>query len=586
MKGVRGTFTGYWAASASGFIIADAIGKILTADSKGGIMKKRGMTRREFMKTSGLVAAGTAVAGAGLGLTGRPAWAKKKNNVIVGMTQEPVQFNPLLYVNSGTEEVPEACMFDALWDVNEKGEFIPNLAARVPTLENGGISKDGRVWKIELKKGVKWQDGKPFTAKDVKFTYETIVNPKVAIRSRTGFDMISDFRIIDDYHVEIDIAKPFVPFAWAWQKMHIVPEHLLAKVKDINTAPYNSHPIGTGPYKLVKRVAGSHMIYKKNPDYHRGTPAIDMVIHKFVPDQTVLYTQFKTGEIDVLGLHGVPPERFEESRHLSGKDALETPAPWVEFIYFNCGKPQFKEKVVRQALYLAVDKEKWIKDIYYGLPPRTLSYLHPTHWAYNKNLKDPGHDPKKAAEMLEGAGWKKGPDGIRQKNGVKLKFSMSTTAGSKAREQAEAMVQANWREIGVHMEIKNMPASVVWGEYTTKSQFDTLMVGWEPTVGMDPDYTARCHSKQIPVKDGVGSNYVQYQNPQLDKLLEEGVIISDMQKRKAVYDKIQEILLDEVPFAPIFAYVFMYGKKSNLKGYEINPYVTDITWNIQDWRWV
>ena len=511
--------------------------------------------------------------------------AAAKKSVIVGMTQEPVNFNPLLYVNSGTEEVPEACMFDALWDINEKGEFVPNLAVKVPTLENGGISQDGKVWKIELKKGIKWHDGAPFTAKDVEFTYQTIINPKVAIRSRSGFDLISQFKIIDDYNIEIHMSKPFVPFAWAWQKMHIVPAHILSKEADINTAPFNTQPIGTGPYKLVKRVAGSHMVYKRNMDYHRGAPAIETVIHKFVPDQTVAYTQFKTGEIDVFGLHGVPPVRYEEARKLPGKDALETPAPWVEFIYFNCGKPQFKEKVVRQALYYAVDKEKWIKDIYYGLPPRTLSYLHPNHWAYNQNLKDPGYNPEKAAAMLEAAGWKKGADGIREKNGVKLKFTMSTTAGSKAREQAEAMIQANWKDIGVAMEIKNMPASVVWGEYTTKSQFDTLMVGWEPTVGMDPDYAARCHSKQIPAKYGTGSNYVQYENPELDKLLEGGVLISDMEKRKAVYHKIQEILHEDVPFAPIFAYMFVYGKNSALKGYKINPYVTDITWNIQDWSW-
>ena len=516
--------------------------------------------------------------------TDQPVWAAKKS-VIVGMTQEPVNFNPLLYVNSGTEEVPEACMFDALWDINEKGEFVPNLAVKVPTLENGGISQDGKVWKIELKKGIKWHDGTPFTAKDVEFTYQTIINPKLAIRSRSGFDLISEFKIIDDHNVEIHLSKPFVPFAWAWQKMHIVPAHILSKEADINTAAFNPHPVGTGPYKLVKRVAGSPMIYKRNMEYHRGAPAIETVIHKFVPDQTVAYTQFKTGEIDVFGLHGVPPVRFEEARKLPGKDALETPAPWVEFIYFNCGKPQFKEKVVRQALYYAVDKEKWIKDIYYGLPPRTLSYLHPNHWAYNQNIKDPGYNLEKAAAMLDDAGWKKGADGIREKNGVKLAFTMSTTAGSKAREQAQAMIQANWKEIGVAMEIKNMPASVVWGEYTTQSQFDTLMVGWEPTVGMDPDYAARCHSKQIPAKYGTGSNYVQYENPELDKLLEEGVLISDMEKRKAVYQQIQDILHEDVPFAPIFAYMFMYGKNSALKGYKINPYVTDITWNIQEWHW-
>lgn len=121
-------------------------------------------------------------------------------------------------------------LLDALWDINEKGRFIPNLAARVPTLENGGISEDGTVWKIELKKGVKWHDGKPFTAKDVEFTYKTIVNPKIAIRSRSGFDLISDFKILDDHNVEIHLSKPFVPFAWAWQKMYVVPEHILAKV--------------------------------------------------------------------------------------------------------------------------------------------------------------------------------------------------------------------------------------------------------------------------------------------------------------------------------------------------------------------
>jgi peptide/nickel transport system substrate-binding protein len=275
-------------------------------------MSRKEITRRQFIKTTGTVAAGVALAGTAGLVTPRSAWAKK-NSVIIGMTQEPVNFNPLLYVNSGTEEVPEACMFDALWDVNEKGQFIPNLAVKVPTLENGGISADGKVWKVELKKGVKWHDGAPFTAKDVEFTYKTIVNPNVAIRSRSGFDLISEFKIVSDYNVEIYLSKPFVPFAWAWQKMHIVPAHVLSKVPDLNTAAYNTNPIGSGPYKLVKRVAGSHMEYKKNPDYHRGAPTIDSVIHKFVPDQTVLYTQYKTGEIDVMGLHGTPPDRFEEA---------------------------------------------------------------------------------------------------------------------------------------------------------------------------------------------------------------------------------------------------------------------------------
>ena len=131
-----------------------------------------------------------------------------------------------------------------------------------------------------------------------------------------------------------------------------------------------------------------------------------------------------------------------------------------------------------------------------------------------------------------------------------MKFTCSTTAGNPSRQNCQQLFQQNWKKIGVEMEIKNMPASVVWGEYTIKSQFDTLLVAWEPTVGMDPDYTARCHSKFIPAKAGSGSNYVQYENPELDALLDLGVTQTVTAERKATYAKIQEILLRDVPFAP------------------------------------
>ena len=158
----------------------------------------------------------------------RPAYGQSLNRdrVIVGMTQEPVQFNPLLWVNAGTENVPESCMFDALWDVNEKGEFIPNLAATVPSGENGGISADGLVWKIELRPDVKWTDGQKFSAKDVEFTYRKIIDPSIAIRSRSGFDLIKNFKVVDDTHIEIELSKPYVPFLWSWQNMHIIPEEV------------------------------------------------------------------------------------------------------------------------------------------------------------------------------------------------------------------------------------------------------------------------------------------------------------------------------------------------------------------------
>jgi peptide/nickel transport system substrate-binding protein len=187
--------------------------------------------------------------------------------------------------------------------------------------------------------------------------------------------------------------------------------------------------------------------------------------------------------------------------------------------------------------------------------------------------------------MLDEAGWRVGADCIRAKDGVKMQFTMSTTAGNRTREGCQALFQQDWKKIGVAMEIKNMPASVVWGEYTTKSQFDTLLVAWEPTVGMDPDYTARCHSKQIPVKDGAGSNYVQYQNPELDRLLELGITQSEQAERKETYAKVQQILLDEVPFAPQGGSIEGDLKKKGLMGVKPNQYVTSYSWNVHEWGW-
>lgn len=530
------------------------------------------------------------IAGAGaLGLAAanlpREALAQSRDRIIVAMSQEPVQFNPLLYVNSGTENVPEACMFDALWDVDETGRFVPNLAVEVPSRENGRVSADGLVWKIALKKGVTWSDGKPFTAKDVEFTYRTIMNPAVAIRSRVGFDLIKNFKVVDDLNVEIELSKPFTPFLWAWQSMHIVPEHILGAEPNINTAKFNSEPIGTGPFVLKNRVAGSYMIYERNPNYHRGPAKVRQIVHKFVPDLLVMYSQMKTGEIDYLGLQGIPGDRWTEAKALPNVTFVPLPQPWVQFIYFNCGKPQFADAKVRKALYIALEMDKSLKDIYFGTYPRTLSYLHPTHWAYNHALKEETANPTLAAKMLDEAGWKPGSDGIREKEGVRMAFTMSTTAGNQARQGCQALFQQNWKAIGVDMQIKNMPASVVWGEYTTKSQYDTLLVAWEPTVGMDPDYTARAHSKMVPLKTGQGSNYTQYANAEVDALLEKGITTTDEAERKTLYARIQEILLDEVPFAPQGATQQGQAYKKGMSGVKPNPYVVDATWNIQDWGW-
>jgi peptide/nickel transport system substrate-binding protein len=546
------------------------------------------LSRRDLLRLGGLAglawpAAGSATGLASLVLSGGAARAAVAGQCVVGVTQEAVNFNPLLYVNTGVETSVEFIVFDSLWKIDEAGKFIPNLAAEIPTAENGGISKDGLTWTIKLRSDVSWHDGTPFTADDVAFTLDVLMNPKVAVRSREGHEHVAHYAAKDPHTIEITLKDTFAPYLVSWQKTSLIPKHLLAGVPDINTAPFNTNPVGTGPFKFKERVAGSYISFEPNPKYHGGAPKLTSLVQKYVPDQQTLYAQFQTSEVDVYDNQGIPPLLYQRAKTLPGSKILLCPNPFVEFIYFNCGKPQFQDKRVRKALYMAVDRKGWIEAVYYGVPVPTLSYLPPSHWAYNKNLVDPGYDAKKATALLDEAGWKVGSDGVRAKDGVRLAFTMSTTAGNKSREQAQQLVQQNFKKINVEMTIKNMPASVVWGDYTIKSEFDTLMVAWDALLYPDPDYGDRIRSTAIPAKGGSGSNYVQYENKEIDELCTKGVAATDQAERKAIYDRIQEILLDEVPFAPFFSYQMIAGVKDRLHGYVANPYVTSNAWNTADW---
>lgn len=526
--------------------------------------------------------------GSGIGLGSlvgpRTASGAPAGVVIDAFTQEAVNFNPLLYINTGVETAVEYSVFDALWKIDPQGQLIPNLATEIPSLENGGISKDGLEWQFKLRPGVSWHDGKPFTSKDVIFTLQTILNPKVVVRGRNGHDVVQDYAAPDPHTVKVKLKSVFAPYLISWLVTSIVPEHILALEPDINTAHFNSNPIGTGPFVFRERVAGDHILFLPNVSYHGVRSTLASLIQKYVPDQQTLYTQFQTGAVTIYDYAGVPVQLFSQAKALPNTAVTLTPGSAVEFIYFNCSKPQFREKVVRQALYLAMDKQSWIDTVYYGLRQRTLSYLPPSHWAYNHSLVDPGYNPAKAARMLDEAGWRVGDDGVRQKDGVKLAFSMSTTAGNKAREDAQQLLQQNFKDINVAMTIRNMPASVVWGDYTVKSQFDTLMVAWGMPLYPDPDYTDHVASFRNPMKTGAGVNYFQYENPKIDELCIAGTATADRAARKAIYDQIQAILLEDLPIAPIFADQKISANTTALKGYISNSYVPINSWNNSEWR--
>jgi peptide/nickel transport system substrate-binding protein len=542
------------------------------------------ISKRTFLRLA--TAAGALVTAPGLltrAQAGTPP-ATARGQVIAGISQEPTVFNPLM-PGSEVDQGVWWQVFSTLWYIDAEGKMVPDLAVELPTVENGGLSADGLTWKIKLRKDVKWHDGTRFTAQDVKFTFDLINNPNFKVRNRVGHSLLRDVTVVSDDEIHWTMAEPFTPYMSVLSLTFIVPAHILSVAEDPNTAPFNTQPTGTGPFRWVSRAAGDHILLEQNKDYYGDGPYLERVVFKYIPDQTVLYTQFRTGEIDYLGLAGIQPSFEAEAKALPGVKIMAAPTPFVEHVALNLGFPLFAEKAVREALYLGMDKAARIKVIYQGRPIETESYVPQGHWAYNGSLPKHRYDPEAAKALLDAAGWIPGPDGIRVKNGKRLAFTNSTTSGAQAREQSQQLLMQNWREIGAEMTIDNMPAAVIWGDFWQKSQYQSVMVASKFLQGNDPDVTERFSSKSIPAKGGAGLNTYQYQNAEVDALLAEGTKEFDVEARKRVYYRIQEILRKDLVFLPVYQWVSIEGAKEKLIGYQPNVNSSSNCWNMRNWYW-
>jgi peptide/nickel transport system substrate-binding protein len=536
-------------------------------------------TRRQLLITT---------AAAGALLAARPGFAqgtkpKPSGQVVIGLSQEPTVFDPRR-PHIEVDEGVYMALFSPLWTVDPSGKLLPRLAAEIPTVANGGVSADGLTWAIKLRPDAKWHDGTPFTSADVKFTLESIISPDFPAYSRTGHELVTDIQTPASDRITWKMKKTFAPYISILAWTYIVPQHKLAN-EPVMGGDFVQNPIGTGPFKWQQRVPGDHITLVANDAYFGDGPLLATAIYKYIPDLTVLFTQFRTGDIDYIGLQGISADHYDEAVKLEGRKVSSVPQAFIENFYFNLGMKQFQDKAVRQALYYAYDKDSIIQQIYYGHPTPSESYLPKQSWAHNPDLPAHEYNMAKAKATLDAAGWKPGADGIRAKDGVKLSFICSTTAGNHLREQVQQFLQQDWQQIGVEMTIKNLPPAVMWGDYWIKSHFETAIVGIDFMVGPDPDASDYFSSASIAVKTGSGQNVMQYSNPVVDQLLAEGAAELDQTKRAEIYRKLQAALRDDLPFLPQQQYAEIEGTKSNLQGYQPNINVRLNTWNLETWHW-
>lgn len=547
---------------------------------------KSTFSRREALR---LMSLGGIACFAAPNLFGKPAFAQTaaKNpsgRVVVGMSQEPTVFNPLM-PHIEVDDAVHFSLFDALFRLDPKGIIQPNLAAEVPTQQNGGISEDGLNWRVKLRSDVKWHDGQSFTAEDVKFTLELIVNPKFRSWRTGGHSLVRDIKVVSPTEITWRMEQIFAPYLSFLAETFIVPKHAFDKETDPNTAAFNKAPIGTGAFKWSQRVPGDHLELVANEAYFGEGPYMKQLVFKYIPDMTVLYTQFRSGDIDLTDQSFITADHYESASKLPHRKVTLVPGGSVESIYLNLEKPQFKELAVRQALYAAIDRKSIIETIYFGVPEATETFMPRKSFYYDPNLPKQEFDLDRARKLLDDAGWVPGSDGVRAKNGIRLAFNNSTTAGDNLREQVQQFLQQTFQQIGVQMTISNLPAAVMFGDFWLKSQFDTAISGVNHLIAADPDATNRLASTSTVAKGGKGSNVGQYSNPEVDELLKKGVQTFDPDARRKIYVRIQEIVRQDLPFLPLFGATYVIGTKEGLEGWEPNSATRVASWHAAAWHW-
>ena len=498
---------------------------------------------------------------------GGPAYG---DALIVGSIGEPSVLVPMLAGDSASHDIA-GLVFNGLVKYDTDLSVIGDLA------ESWDISNDGLVITFHLRKGVKWTDGVEFTADDVMYGYKTIIDEKTPTAYSEDFKQVTKAEVLGRYTFRVTYAKPFAPALTSWGDLVVLPKHLL-EGKDITKSPLTRKPVGMGPYKLTQWVPGQEVILDSNRDYFEGRPYIDRYIYRIIPDSATMFLELRAGGIDMMGLTPVQYTKQTESEFFrTNFRKYRYPTFAYTYMGFNLKHPFFQDRRVRQAIAYAIDKAEIVDVVLYGLgTPATGPYV-PHTWPYNPEVKKYEYNPAKARRLLEEAGWHdRNGDGTLEKDGKPFTFTIFTNMGNSLRMNTATIIQWRLAKVGIKVDIRALEWSTFINEFIDKRRFEAVILGW--SISLDPDQYDIWYSGKTKEKE---FNFVSYQNPEVDRLLEEGRRTFDIEERKKAYYRIQEILAEDLP------YIFLYVPdatpivQARFKG--IKPSPIGITYNLPKW---
>ena len=500
----------------------------------------------------------------------------------LAVTADPHGFNPIYPTNQEDGWLASLC-FDLLITQDGAGRLVPDLAADVPTLRNGGISADGKTIRYALRRGVRWHDGAPFTSADVAFTWRAIMDPRNAVPNRHAYDRVERVETPDPYTVVFRLKEPFAPFvrsvfAEADTTYRILPHHLLDREGSLDRADFNTHPIGTGPYKFVRWDRAQSVSYEANPSYFGGAPRIPNVVVRIIPDFATVAIELRTHHVD---LGRVDPSSFNLLRGADGLDGELITANAFGAYLLNLAHPPLDDVRVRRAIARAIDRAGLVKRLAYGTADVGFADIPPALYGASARDDVNAYDPAAARRLLDAAGWKPGPDGVRVREGKRLELVMAGFAGSASARAVDVQVQSELREVGIDAQIKDYAAATYFapaaaGGPLAAGNFDLATTNWLSGTDLDDSVLFTCAARPPN-----GRNYENYCSQEMDALQREALRTYDDTKRRALYAKIEALLVRDVPMAFISHPKVRVYRNADL--HRPQPNGVTLWWHVAQW---
>lgn len=445
--------------------------------------------------------------------------------------------------------------------------------------ENWEVSQDSLSITFHIRPGLKWSDGVPFTSADCLFTLRLIQDEHTQSAYKSDYVMVKRAEAPDARTFIVHYDEPFSPALSSWASLAILPKHIFEH-EDIMHTELSRHPRASiGPYFLADWQSQQSILMRANPDYFDGKVWIAERLTRIIPDPATQFLELSAGRLDEMGLSPMQYTRLFDMKPVLKNNYKRY--KYLDFVYtylgFNLKRKPFTDRRVREAIAYAIDRQELVDGVLLGLGQVIASPYKPgTQWV-NKNLKPRPYSPEKAKQLLKEAGWSdSNGDGILDKDGKPLSFTILTNNGNKQRADAATIMQQRLKQVGIAVKVRLVEWSAFIENFINKRDFDAVILGW--SLSPEPDQYSIWHSSQTGPRQ---FNFLSYSNPKVDKALVDARRTFDSAERKRLYDIMQQQIYDDVPMVFLYAPYSLPVFHKRIHG--IDPAPAGIGWNSEHW---